>query len=299
MCFRVSRIVLGLAGLALFSCGDYSNEDLHFVKALPTEEELRVSIPAPAAEPQCGLLGASYVWTRAKAPGDGINKGVEWILAMVNQARGSPPDDRTEDGRTWGPFEGSGFMGPETRIRMKRVTQGDVMAFQYTLETRFSSLEEYAPLIDGSFTGASPKNGSGTLLVHADAIWSLGSMEDDLPTGDVTFQYDRREDPVTLGFSVQGSAFGLMQFNYQLEGHADASGAFHYPLDTESDAVAARYDSQGRGRAEVTTEFPSSTVVECWDEKGCRLWLHDPDDYLRQCQQIPCEMGQEADCLVQ
>ncbi len=70
-----SKALLAL-GLAAAGCGTWSNEDLRFLEALPTADELRVAVPegaaaavaaadgrlAAVAAPACGAHGASERW---------------------------------------------------------------------------------------------------------------------------------------------------------------------------------------------------------------------------------------------
>ena len=132
---------LALASLALAAgCGDWSNEDLRFLAALPTRADLRVEVPVdPAARPpDLCPKGESTVWLEGKPTSDQLNGGVEWIVGLVDEVRRHDPRRRTEDRREWGPFDDERHPGKEIVIVMQRGAEegGRVVCAARTLRHR-------------------------------------------------------------------------------------------------------------------------------------------------------------------
>src|SRR6185369_1187401 len=115
-----SAISALLAALALAGCGNWSNDDVAFVQALPTAQALRVALPASAGQALCAPPGPSEVWAFAKPAGDGLNALVDGLAALVDRVRAVPPTTRGADARTWGPFPDDRHPGVEVRVVMTR-----------------------------------------------------------------------------------------------------------------------------------------------------------------------------------
>src|SRR5260221_7962131 len=88
--------------LVAAGCGDYSNEDLEFMNALPESSELRANIPprssalAPADEAE--LARSTHTVTA------GFNGLLGALVDIVDTGRSYPPTTPTPNGRIWGPF---------------------------------------------------------------------------------------------------------------------------------------------------------------------------------------------------
>ncbi len=270
-----SALALGAAG-----CGNWSNEDIAFVEALPTSSALRVALPQPAGQALCGPPGASDIWAFAKPTGDGFNAGVDALLTLVDLVKQATPTTRRSDARVWGPFPDGSHPGNEIRVTMTRSQDaaGDI-TYSYAFEVRPTG-GEFLPagvIIDGTFTGGSAKNGRGSLTIHFDRSWALGMAKPTDPTSPMTVEYDRTGDPRTLSLDLTaGSGFGLASFDYGYAGYASGKGLFHYKLtfDAGDYVVDAWFDATGAGIAFVQADLnalPNQTFAfdECWDSAGC------------------------------
>src|SRR3990172_9891701 len=92
-------LFLALAGAG---CGNWSNEDVAFIEALPTSQALKVALPASAGQALCGAPGPSEIWGWAKPTGDAINAGVDFLLGLVDLVKNYEPTTRKPDLRVWG-----------------------------------------------------------------------------------------------------------------------------------------------------------------------------------------------------
>src|SRR3954469_15948977 len=108
---RYSVLILGVA---LAGCGgNYSNDDIAFLNALPHREDLTAKPPDSTGTTQSGLqtrqdglaVGEpSKAYADTKGASDQVNGILEGFLGVVDTVRKFPPTARTENSRTWGPF---------------------------------------------------------------------------------------------------------------------------------------------------------------------------------------------------
>lgn len=295
------------AALALAGCGNYSNEDLVFLAALPDREALRVVVPRDASQALCGALGESEVWLGARQTGDSINGAVDGLLQLVDLVRSIPPGNRGTDLRTWGPWGDAKHPGVETRVWMQRqrAAKPEDDVFAYLFEQR-SAATDWVAVVDGYFRGTRAAGGAGVLALHFDAAWTLGTAQGADPRGDALFAFDHASDPRTLEMVLRASSgFGLKpSFAYTWTGWADGFGRFDfYLLDARKNelTVQARFTPQGAGRAEVGVRTPlgfTGSLSQCWDAQACLSWLDDPLGITQPLcgPQRPCALGSAGAC---
>lgn len=288
------------------ACGNYSNEDLAFLAALPEREALRLVVPSGAAQPLCAL-GESSAWRGARDTGASINSAIDALLGLVDLIRTLSPTSRAADARAWGPFPDSGHPGLESRVTMQRQRGATARddAFTYAFEQRRGG-GAWLPVVSGAFLGASARGGSGTMVLHFDAAWTLGTTKPDDPRGDAVLGYDHTSDPRTLELELRASGgFGLKpSFRYSYAGYLDGHGRFDFfvvdPRQNEL-TIAARFTAQGAGLADLAVRTPAGLtghVEQCWDPLSCLTWLDDPLGITQPaCGELrPCTMGASSAC---
>lgn len=306
-----SRLAAALAALALAACGNYSTEDLRFLAALPTRDDLVVAVPAPAAAPAgaavvaaCGT-GTAEAWLRAKPTSDDLNATVALLLGMVDAVRGLEPSVREDDARAWGPFPADRHPGREVRVGLLRTHPdgpGAPPRFVYGFDARVAGDTTWTTVLAGAFRGASASRGTGTLLLDFDALWSLGMADADAPRGRMFVQYDRAASPVVISIALDQDGAGLEAFGYRFQGYPDRSGAFDYAFRDGGGNlffVSAGFDGAGRGRSTVAFQGAGgagASYQQCWDADACLLWVNDPLNLS--CGTAPCSQGVEAACPV-
>lgn len=316
-----SRLAATLLSLAA-GCGTWSNEDVRFLEALPTREELRVEVPAgeaPVASAEgrllavapavCSGLGSAETWLWAKPTSDKLNASVEWVIGLVDVVRRYPPTTRLEDGRIWGPFDDDKHPGNELRIVILRSfpegPDGPVV-HAYAFEARRKADGgAFRPILSGTFLGPSALRGSGTLVLAFRTMWELGIADGDAPHGEMRIDYDRAADPRTVRLTlVEAPGFGLAQFDYGFTGYADGRGRLAYAIvdgPGNKAEVSAGFDAAGAGRAAVTY-FPASVpgfsagYRQCWSAAACLVYSDDVNGYS--CGGGACAGGLESDCPV-
>ena len=128
---RLSWLVL-LCGAAASACGgDFSNDDLEFLNALPVREELTARVPPGDARAQ-GL--GVRAWTDALvAVGDPsqlyedthqaserFNAALDGLLSLLEDIRQRPPTTRAPEQRIWGPVNDAEHPALQLRFVMTR-----------------------------------------------------------------------------------------------------------------------------------------------------------------------------------
>jgi hypothetical protein len=303
-----SRSLALAAAAGLAACGNYSTDDVAFIEAMPTREALRVAVPPQPPPPTCGALGAASEWTQARASGDGMNAGLDWILGVVDLVRSTDPTQRHRDARVWGPFPDGNHPGFQVRVRIDRSAGADgIPSYAFSFETLGGAAVDWTALIDGRFVGASGRTGQGSVTLHFGIIRALGlSQKPDDPTVDVTILYDRRGDPRWLSLSLPPSSagFGLVDFDYRYYSWTSGDAHLDFAL---ADAQGTRIVKQagflpsGAGRADVTI-FPANPpptsyqFTVCWDASGCISAVADFFNVSGICASAPCVVGWPAGC---
>lgn len=304
----VTRAAVAALALALGACGNYSTEDLRFLAALPTREDLHVSVPTDGnagAVTMCGWPGRSDVWLWAKPTSDGLNRAVGFVISLVDVVRQYPPTAREEDLRRWGPFPDKNHPGHEIQIVIRRSYPAGPDApprHNYRFEARRAGAPTFDPLIVGTFAGASSSRGHGTVDLYFENFWNVGVNDDTTPHGTMDIAYDRASDPVTIDLDLTNDGFDVVQFGYGFAGYPDGRGRFDYrfrKLNGDVLTVTTGYDATGAGRARVDytpkdAVTPLGTFQHCWDAAACLTYVNDPTDYT--CG-APCVLGSPASCV--
>lgn len=303
----MTRVTLAAAALvALAACGNYSTEDLRFVAALPTRDDLRVEVPAQA--PAAGALtacgaGTSEVWGWAKPTSDKLNGAVDFVLGLVDAVRRRPPSWRDDDARAWGPWDDDRHPGRELSVVIARTYPaelGGAPRHAYLLQARPKGSATWTPILAGNFDGASARRGSGGLALDFDAIWSLAMNDADTPHGTMLVRYARSADPATVEIVLGQDGFGVVQFGYRYAGWTDGRGWFAYGFRNAAGdllTVGVGFDAAGAGDAQVAFQTAGGATGgfrQCWDASACLVYVLDPASYS--CAAAPCSLGDATAC---
>ncbi len=295
---------LASAALALCACGNYSNEDLVFLSALPSREQLQIAVPKAAGQALCALGEATYA-TGAQTQGTNVNKGVDNILGLVDAIRAVPPTVRDGDRRTWGPWRDDKHAGVEYVVTMIR-TRGATPAndnFGYLLAGRKDG-SAWVSLLSGTFYGSQARHGTGALRLDFEGAWKLGTNGADDPHGAIQVAYTLGGDPRTIELDLTAApGFGLSVYHYVWAGYADGRAIFDFKFGDQSGnafTVDARFTSKGDGRASITGTAPNGDTAHidsCFDGQACITWLDDIHGFTPACGgHAFCKLGSQAAC---
>jgi len=303
MRWGTSGAAAALTVLALAGCGDWSQEDIRFLAALPTRADLRVEVPASANASALCATRTAALWLEAKPTSDGLNAGVDFVLRLVDAIRRIEPTERTDDERRWGPWDDDKHPGIQLQARIVRSEEEGARVHRFVLEARRKGQGEFVPFITGEFRGPSAEIGKGDLEIAFEVLWTLGMNDADTPRGTLAATYDRTADPRRVTIQI-ASPTAVRPFEYRYAGYANGTGGFVYVLPSgfNSLEIASAFDALGAGRAAVTyrIEFPVSARVgwtECWDAAACLVYVNDPGNYSCDTEPSPpCSLGAVTAC---
>ncbi|MFO0581315.1 MAG: hypothetical protein U0229_03500 [Anaeromyxobacter sp.] len=297
---------LAVSALAGAGCGNWSQEDVRFLAALPSRADLRVEVPA-SANAQAGALAAcgtrpAALWLQAKPTSDSLNAAVDFVLDLVDLVRTLEPTTRTDDMRVWGPWDDRDHPGFELLARIVRTEQAGLVEHTFSLEARRKGQGDFVPFISGTFRGPSAKVGRGTLEIDFELLWTLGLDDATTPHGVLNATYDRSGDPRKVVMQVASNKAAL-PFEYRYAGYADGTGGFVYVIPSGFNylEIASAFDRAGAGRAAITyhTIFGNVGWAECWDAAACLTYVNDPGNYSCETEpNPPCSLGAVSACPV-
>ncbi|HYI01482.1 hypothetical protein [Hyalangium sp.] len=278
----------------LAACGgNFSNEDLEYLNALPSREALASKLPGTDTSSGSGLaqrrdrlvvgdISQLYIDTR-KASAD-FNASLDSLLGLLENIRTVPPTTREPDRRTWGPWPDRNQPGHQVRFLMDRA--GD--SFDYRLQFKPSAAGEEAwwSFLEGSFKAdAGIRVGEGELhLFIDDAVaqgLNVGGLRG-LKQLDVGYQNKALPTRVEMIFSAQPTPplTTATQVRYNYRELPGGLGEMRFLL-TDTDAVPGNL----REDVEITSRWtPNSGGVatfvilqgdllgasyrECWDAQN-------------------------------
>ena len=199
----MTRSFTFLLAMLLFAsgCGQLSNEDLIFLAAVPSAQEIELIVEDPLQElPPQALAGEPAVfYAHALEVATFLNGAVADLLGFVDSTgQGYPPTQRTRNARIWGPFQnvdGDGFT-LRFEIRRNDSSDGSPLSFSYCLHLGQDASFFEAPIgcEDTLAAGLNrvlwgtyePRNavggarsGQGNINLNFDTIQALGAAEGD------------------------------------------------------------------------------------------------------------------------
>ncbi|ATB38659.1 hypothetical protein CYFUS_004094 [Cystobacter fuscus] len=292
--------LLFLGCLATACGGSISNDDLQFLNALPTREDLSAKLPGAAGFQGKGsssqrvdslALGEhSQLYDITRQAADRFNGGLDGVLSVLEETRMSPPTTRAPELRIWGPKQDPRNPGHEMRFLMTREAEH----FDYQIQFRPMGSDEEAwwSALVGSFQSeGGPRKGRGTLSILMAEVKERGihaPWMSDQKRLDIDYQTSALPSSVRMHF-IPVSGFALDYAYHELPG---GSGEMRFSLEEidlipgermETVVVLSRWtrDQGGMAIVEATGgDVPTgstATLVECWDagfattyEKGRR-----------------------------
>ena len=260
------------------SCGNYSNEDLLYMSAVPSSSQLAVVLPAAATT----VMQAELAQVTHNGIGT-VNTLLDDLLGLVDTIRSYEPTSRTSDSRTWGPVDDSNHPGWRWALV---VTREDTTSFKYELDVQNTAAgSPVVPFLTGTFDLAGGvKQGSGGVTAHFAAIASAGFPADpgtaQYDTLSLTYQnFDTPGSPVSAMLTLNRTVpdkNGLMTGSFSYEILTDGSGQLTFlaagnivgGTGTEMVTIHAQWLASGAGMGTQTIDAGADiglTQTECWD----------------------------------
>lgn len=281
------RAPLVLCGLVLLAgCGNWSNEDLVFLAALPDRTQLESKLPPSGG--QALSPEPSQVWTFTRDASREFNGTLFDLLDLLERVRTLPPTTREPDRRVWGPWRDRADRRFEIRVVIaRREGAADPAAgavYAYAAELRRVDGGTWTPVIEGDYSVTGTiREGVGHVLFDVDAYRGLGRAAPELVTlSRIEVSYQTAPPPIVVDLRVVGSPVATFdELRYAYLEAPDGAGAmrFHATSDVVPgpgiealDALSA-WRPDGTGRAEVSVtggDAPAAGAAwqECWDPDG-------------------------------
>jgi hypothetical protein len=286
---RLSQL-LPLAALvvaAVPACGNYSNEDLEYMSAIPQRDDVAIEVP------RRGLLvtlGAAEGWRTTLDVTRALNRTADAFLGLIDAIRNNAPTRRLPDQRVWGPFPADQHPGWQVEFRMHRtVVGGEAVAFDYALAmippagVTLPGNARDTVIIGGTFAASGGvRVGEGHMeisLVDARAAGLVFRDLDSLRT--LTIAYSTRTWPRMVTMHIENepseTEAASADYSYQQAENGDGRMTFSLPKDIvsgplgpETLSVQSRWLGDGQGRADISVTggdvVGEATSAECWGD---------------------------------
>ena len=275
----VSPLVLVLALAA--GCGNYSNEDLEFMNAMPATEELSAEIPARSAL----TVGNEAELAKQTHNVVKVFNGLMFeMLGLVDLIRSFPPSERGPNMRSWGPVreDKPSQRAWQWRFVVER-TAPKTFAYELLL-SRIAEPNTEWPLLTGEFTSAEgARRGVGSFTMATDTLRAQGFPFDDggLKIRSIDVEYATAELPIMVHMELltypdpaDTSMWVTTMYDYGAQ--ENGQGALRFSISGNLDpatpaietlTVTSRWLPTGEGRAEARIELGDgigATETQCW-----------------------------------
>jgi len=284
--------VLGSLGLcAGAGCGNYSNEDLEYLTALPGTDDVAMEAPLKAAVSRADEDEALKMTTTVTKM---VNLTAFGLLALVDEIRSFTPTAREQNGRVWGPFPDDKNPGWQLAFRMTKslATDGVTPHFDYELVmigpagTNFGSDLQPTPettVLAGWFERAGRAGaGTGHLSLTPKPARDAGAVLPNLEKVVIyAFDYDNRSSLRTLDVTALNEKPAdptkdaeSSTYHYERAPNGDGGMTFTFLQDTvegpagvDTLQIASRWRGTGEGRARISVvagDRAGFAWVDCW-----------------------------------
>lgn len=265
----------GLAG----GCGNYSNEDLEYMNALPHRDDLSANLKSPLViENEAELSKFTHDTTRDF-------NGVLEFLDNVELIRSFPPTSRGPQSRTWGPVPAAQGGWQWRFVVTRDPTMPERFVYFFELQRLTDAPGDWAALVVGSFEAATGvRRGVGQFSIQTGALRQRSfPFGPDVGFETITVSYD------TVGFPVRVEMFidaVNAEADYQYEAHEDGHGSMRFRLrgdlvhvTTAEDelSITSRWLPSGAGRADAIVTLGDAmggTRTQCWNESFQQTFNH-------------------------
>jgi len=277
---RVARRSAIVLALALVGCGNYSNEDLDYLSALPQTEDLSVEAPKmspvrPALEDDA-LQTTSDVTTKLNAMADNL-------LALVDQIRSGYPTSRNGNQRIWGPGPADGNPGWQVEFTMTKDGAANPVTFEYSLLMipPGMGIDGALTVLTGTFQATGGAHGVGQLSLTPAAARDAGAVLPGLEKlMTLTIGYDTQDWPRTLTMEVVSiptvdptmDARQAM-YTYQRAQNGDGAMSFTFlkdaipgPMGVDTLSITSHWQGSGAGRADIAVTAGDGAGLISWTD---------------------------------
>jgi hypothetical protein len=282
---RLALVVPLAAAVLAGACGDYSNEDLEFMNALPQGSDVHAEIPPVSSALE--LTNEAELAQKTHDVTTNFNGLADTFVSLVDAVRSYPPTTRTPTSRTWGPF-------PADRAQMKNLdwqtrmivsfdeTVADQFDYEIDMHRDGNADTDWPTFMSGHFeAGHTARRGVGHVELDTAKVRAEGLDASDLGMlDDLVVDYATVADPITIDMTITdladpASTNPAPVVVYHYSGFAGGQGKMVFDLlgnvipgpATEDMRVTSQWLASGAGEAVLTVvsgDGVGSTQTECW-----------------------------------
>lgn len=292
------KIAIVIALLAGAGCGNWSNQDLVFLAALPDRVQLESKLPgtqvsssqSTLTQPLIGNEADGYKFTTDAARA--FNGGLYSTLDLLETVRTFPPTKRKTDERIWGPWRSARFPKLFVQVVMDRKSchvDADKVRrcddYTYDLEMGPSRRGTFTPVLTGTWNPTGTiRDGNGSLTFTVSAMRSLGADPVELrKVNQIDVTYQTSPYPITVDMTIDTTTAGS-QIDYHYLEVQSGAGAMHFSTKAdvvpgpgiENIDVRSGWVKGGAGEATLAVTGGDSgagaTKDECWDASGLLVY---------------------------
>lgn len=276
------------ATLLLAACGNYSNEDLEYMNAIPARDDMTANLPPsnilPANEAE--LSRDTHAVVKA------FNGALDFLNA-ADVIRTYQPTSRIPNGRIWGPVPTEDHPGWQWRFRMTRDPNApEMFSYSFELEPIGAGEADWISFIHGSFvaTGGA-RRGMGHFTMEADGLrnagYAIGRDNDNNIFKSLDVMYSTAAFPISVQMTLvlypKGDLANTLTITYHYEEQSNGQAGMEFAgTDSTTGAslsVTSRWLASGAGRAEATAQDGTgagTTWVECWNASFVSVYDDKP-----------------------
>ncbi len=287
MDFSSNNRTLGLSfalALALAAgCGNYSNEDLEFMNAMPARSELSADIPARSALTvgnEAELAKSTHNVAKT------FNGMLFEILGSVDLIRSFPPSQRGHNSRTWGPVPQEKRPGWQWHFVVAR-DAANPMTFAYALQLQRTTDPDdvWIRFLDGEFTSSkSARRGVGWFTMQTDDLRKADYPfdADGAKIQSIHVEYATADFPIMVKMDMMTFPDPLdltqtVTTTYEYGAQSNGQGALKFTITGNLDpttpaletlTVTSRWLPSGEGRADARIavgDGVGATETQCWN----------------------------------
>jgi hypothetical protein len=292
-----SIALLSCFALLLPGCGNWSNDDLEFLNAMPTKEQLTSKLPVATGtelrgegtrRDALGIGEPSKLYADTKGASTGFNRIVGFMVDVLEAVRSYPATTHSKNQRIWGPWEDT-VKSPGFEFRVV-ITRIDNTKFTYAFEIRPKG-GDYFAFVTGEFK-PTPKlrEGSGSFVLYAgEAVaHNLPNVQDLKSLDTIQAAYVTDQFPITMIMKFTnkpGQSVDTLDYGYQE--NKDKSGGLGFTLKGMVDPNILQLDvssawlasGAGYGTYAVTEgNYKGASHFECWDNAFNTVYVNETWD---------------------
>ena len=264
---------------AVASCGNYSNEDLLYMSAVPSSSQLAVVLPAAAT----AVMQAELAQDTHNGISN-VNTLLDDVLGLIDTVRAYEPTGRTSDSRTWGPFDDSNHPGWRWELVVTLQANGTTFDYHLDVENTQAAAPVWVEFLTGTFDLAGGvRQGTGAVTANFAALANAAFPLDDSskPLTTLTLSYQNYQTPgspvsVTLQINRTPDANGVTSAKFMYKILTDGSGEIAFTLvgnvvpgpALETLTLNSGWLPTGAGMATLVVasgDGAGLTQTECWD----------------------------------